>query len=664
MEHLPIYSATALPGKNENVSGTIIIPNNFAVNKYIDEDRKRGAVEFMKFISLKETQKKYIISNKMFSAITELYDDEEVCSQIDCNVMKEAYPFSFMSNDEDFFADDNYHTNYKLNIFDYIYNNKDVTEVLKKIEDITKFYQLSLKTDDYTIGLILFIVYLVFLIIIILSLRFLFIKKLEKRFRFLSKPLWIITTLGTLILLSSVLSLYGEVTSAKCHLKTVLINLGFVLSVSPSLIMLIANFPKRNKFSSLIENSKYSIITITMVITIGLNEILVMSSYDTPKITMTDGRNFKRCVMNHSLGIVFYYIIRFYEFFIIFISLFLIFLEWNLEKTRLDVKYLATALFMDTLSLIILIIMDNIKFKNFSMYNILLALNIFIFSVSNHLFIYLVRVLPMFRPNNDYDDFRKLLGLVGSKNQNDSKKHTMPFSSNKSLSNNSSYKNSNFAASFNTTTSNKSSIHGIIKKIMGYHNQTDISMNDQNQENRFRNYRNQENMQFLNYQNQSSGSTNYQNQSNRSLNYLNQSNNSTNNYQSQSNNSTNNYQSQSNNSMNHRYQEKWTMNYQIPENMSKNHHIQSTRSMSSMNYHNQDNWSMNHQRKSSMSKNYLNQSNRSVSHKKQASMSNIYQNQSNRLKYYQKQTSMPRNYQNQSNKSLNYQNQANIFMDY
>ncbi|OUM65798.1 hypothetical protein PIROE2DRAFT_59777 [Piromyces sp. E2] len=74
--HSPVYKGSALPGRKEGVSGSIVIPNNLAINKYIDEDRKLAAVEFLKFASLKESQKKYIISNFMFSAVTELYEDE------------------------------------------------------------------------------------------------------------------------------------------------------------------------------------------------------------------------------------------------------------------------------------------------------------------------------------------------------------------------------------------------------------------------------------------------------------------------------------------------------------------------------------------------------------------------------------------------------------
>jgi len=103
------YKASILPGKNENVTASVVNPTNIAINKYIDEGRKKAAAEFIKFVVSKETQKKYLINYFTFSAITELYDDEEVCSVIQCEVIKDALPFQLMSNDEKFFSDDTYH---------------------------------------------------------------------------------------------------------------------------------------------------------------------------------------------------------------------------------------------------------------------------------------------------------------------------------------------------------------------------------------------------------------------------------------------------------------------------------------------------------------------------------------------------------------------------
>jgi len=140
----------------------------------------------------------------LYSGIVDLYDEDEICSVRECNIVKDAYPFSFMNNDVKVFRDDNYHIKYRENMFDYIYRDKPVSAVLKKIEDKTKIYTLSLTTKDSRAGLIIFIVFLIVLILMILSLVFIFIKKFESRFTFLSKNLWVITTFGSLVLMSSI----------------------------------------------------------------------------------------------------------------------------------------------------------------------------------------------------------------------------------------------------------------------------------------------------------------------------------------------------------------------------------------------------------------------------------------------------------------------------
>ena len=53
--------------------------------------------------------------------------------------------------------------------------------------------------------------------------------------------------------MSSFLTLFGDATNFKCHLKIVVINIGFVLSVCPSLLKIITNFPDNNKIPLWIE---------------------------------------------------------------------------------------------------------------------------------------------------------------------------------------------------------------------------------------------------------------------------------------------------------------------------------------------------------------------------------------------------------------------------
>jgi len=480
--HGPLYRGSALPGKKEGVSGTVVIPNNFAVNRYIDEDRKLAAMEFIKFAMSKESQKRYITGNFMFSAITELYDDPDVCIFLECDIVKNSYPFSFMSNDVKLFGDDNYHIKYRSYMLDYIYNDKPLGEVLKKIDDITRIHNFSWKTDDSYAGIIVLTVFLIIFLGIILSLVCLYIKKFENRFKFLSKEEWIITTAGSLVLLCSLLTLYGDVTNIKCQLRITLITFGFVLTICPSFLKMMVNFPEPNKISTWILKNKHLSIVIAMAFTLFLNAILAMFSYDPEEFVTSDGKNYKKCMMKNAFGNIIYYIIQFYDVLIIIVSLILIFIEWNLKETSMDVKLIAAALFMSTLSLIIFNIIDKVQFKNYIIYSILLAINILIFAISNHLFIYFIRVLPLFKNNSKYENSRKFLGKISTTGFSDSRKYSIPTSTynkqsmvNSTFNNNSNKTIDNFTPLSTISSTTDSKINGFTKRIMNYHNQRNMS---------------------------------------------------------------------------------------------------------------------------------------------------------------------------------------------
>jgi len=321
----PHFEQSALPGKNEDVSGTILSTNNFGINKYIDEDKKKAAVKFLKFVALKNIQHEFIIRDQFMGSNMELYNPgEKSCAYVNCTVIEKIRPFSYLNNDKKLFGNDEYFKYYQKFMLDYLFRNEDLDHVLKRLEDVTKVHTFSINTDDSFIGLIIYIIFIVFFAVIALSIIFIFIKKLEYRFKFLSKNLWVLTTLGSLILLSSIITLYGEVSNAKCHLRTTLINVGFILSICPSFYKLISNFPERNQIPSILKVNKYIIIAFVMLITVALNEAFAMTSYDLYEVNGDVGpelnlnapprKHFEICVMESFVGNIFYYIIQLLNF--------------------------------------------------------------------------------------------------------------------------------------------------------------------------------------------------------------------------------------------------------------------------------------------------------------------------------------------------------------
>ncbi len=105
ISHVKTYIRSALPGNKRGVSGSVVIQNNFAINKYINENRKHAVTKFIEFVASKKVQKIIIILHSLPTALSELYSDTEVYKKIECQIIQD--PFSFMSNIIKFLADNN-----------------------------------------------------------------------------------------------------------------------------------------------------------------------------------------------------------------------------------------------------------------------------------------------------------------------------------------------------------------------------------------------------------------------------------------------------------------------------------------------------------------------------------------------------------------------------
>ncbi|ORY37169.1 hypothetical protein LY90DRAFT_624854 [Neocallimastix californiae] len=172
----PKYKISVVPGIKEGISGSTIQGYNIGIYKYSKKLNLNAAVEALKFITTKEIQ-------------------------------KECKPYMNVS-------EYNSYSNYfRKNIFDFLFENKDINEVLEKIEDYTKIYYISINSDDTNIGLISIIIIFGISTIMIISLIFLFIERYKSYYNFLSTDFWIITILGLLLYNISCLTEMDEITN-------------------------------------------------------------------------------------------------------------------------------------------------------------------------------------------------------------------------------------------------------------------------------------------------------------------------------------------------------------------------------------------------------------------------------------------------------------------
>jgi len=397
------FKHAIMPGRVKGLSGSTIGGHNLGINKYSDPAKRNAVIEAFKYLASKDMQKKYIALDNYFSPIPSLYDDEEVCNEVDCQYYKSiqlaARP---VSESEDYLK---YSEKYKNYIYEYLFGNKTVIEVLRKVEDISKIYKYSISTEDSIMGLVNFISIVSLSSIMLLSLVFIFIKKFNVFFQFLPRDLWIIYIFGLILLMSCFFTEIGTITKSKCHLRALLLSIGFTINLAPIIYRLIVSFPEKdNKISEWVLNHKYLFISFFWIGDMILNLMLLISPYSVENRTKVfmEAKNFETCQLNSVFGNFIIYLMIGYKIIMILCIIFLIFLEWNYKPLHYDIRFLTYTIYINVVLLLIyVIIIIFINFKNYiHFYAIRQSLCIF-YSLSSFILFYFIRIIWVILGRND-----------------------------------------------------------------------------------------------------------------------------------------------------------------------------------------------------------------------------------------------------------------------
>jgi len=386
-----IYDISPLPGNKEGISGSTVTGYNIGIYKKIDSKKKDAAIKVFKYIISKEFQKKSFISDQIVSVMSSLYEDKEVCKIKDCEFYKSHQLISKPINGiEDF---DEYDLKYRENILKFLYGNKTAKETLKKINDISKIYFFTIHTENTSIGLICFIVITFFIIIILLSLIFLFMEKFSPYFNFLPQDFWIILIFGLVLILSSCYASFEELTKTKCYLRYSLQSFGIMLFLTIILYQLIVNFPEKNKNVEWITNHRYQFLLFFLLIEIIPKIIIYINTFEIQDVIITNGQNFQICYLKNVFSIFLEIFKFFYMIIIIIVICILIYAEWNIKSTFYEVRLIIFSIYVDIISLILIIILQIVIIKNYLLYNILQDILVLIIAIFNYMLIYGSKIL-------------------------------------------------------------------------------------------------------------------------------------------------------------------------------------------------------------------------------------------------------------------------------
>ncbi|KAG4107448.1 hypothetical protein H8356DRAFT_974815 [Neocallimastix lanati (nom. inval.)] len=448
------YTISPIPGVREGISGSAIGGYNLGISNHIDDSKKQAAVTAFEFITSKDMQKKIIMKNKLYSGIPSLYDDEEVCATVDCAFFKSiqlvARPTSKSNNYS------NYSEKFRNYIYEFLYGDKSAYDVLKKINDISKFYYLSLDRSETPFGLIIIISFIILTLTMVFSLKFIYMNKYKPYFRFIPGDMWILSVFGCILIMCTCFTGLGEVTLLKCQLKLLTFSVGFTLSLIPVFCKLIANFPDENSISKWVDNHKYIFLSVFILCDFLLYSLSFNTPYTIEPKLVDDGQNYQKCKTTKS-GKLMVYLILISKLIIILCILFFTFVEWNMELTRDDIRYLSVALYMDIISFGVLMFINFMDLNNYIVYYGVPDFIYLFFAVTNYIFLYGFRIIRALMGKESEDEiFLKNFRKNTSSNGN---VYLM----------NSSTSNKFGSASCSNNSSSKDLSNQLSSKILNYH---------------------------------------------------------------------------------------------------------------------------------------------------------------------------------------------------
>ncbi|OUM59892.1 hypothetical protein PIROE2DRAFT_63470, partial [Piromyces sp. E2] len=181
------YELSILPGIREGVSSTILTGYNIGIANNMNKDKIEKAKEVVKFLTSRETQKFLVLQNHVISAITSIYEEEDVCASIrHCEMYRDAQPIAKPIDLTNDFID--YSFRFTEYFYQFLYKNENPSKILKLMDDLARVYYINIDSKETPIGLIIFILITVTICLMLASLVFLHARSYKGNFRFLSKP--------------------------------------------------------------------------------------------------------------------------------------------------------------------------------------------------------------------------------------------------------------------------------------------------------------------------------------------------------------------------------------------------------------------------------------------------------------------------------------------
>jgi hypothetical protein len=414
------YYATHIPGNKKGISASCINGMNIGINKYIKEEQQIAAGNVLEFFFSEMIQRDLVINYKKTVALKKMYNDDELCKYLEndqismnCEVYENLQYFLKPLNLIDTYV--KYSVKYRDILNSFLYKGtRNSEEALEDIYNISHVYDIKITS---WLGIFVVLIIIFSFLVIIVSYIMIIQKKNKIYFKFLRNRYWLLFMCGLMIVNIYPLVGLNKLSRFKCYIRPILISEGFTISFTPILLKIIVNFPLKNKISSFINQNFFVFILIFVLIDIISFIFYSMSPLVVQTYYVEDGLNFQYCVSYSEFGKTVIMLLIGYKSIILLILALFLFMEWNLEETREDIRSFISILYINILSITLYIIIYYIDIKNYYIYYILRVAPIYCYTITNYVMVIGLRILSSrLKEDNDQDILEKVLFKQASYN--------------------------------------------------------------------------------------------------------------------------------------------------------------------------------------------------------------------------------------------------------
>jgi len=389
------YEQSPLPGATEDLTGTYIGGYNIGINRYISKNKINAAIIVLQYLTSIVEQKNLIMNNSVFSGINSLYNDKEICHSVDCQFYKKLQFVgrpSYRHNNYD-----HYSKVYREHIYEFLYGDKSASEVLDDINEITKIHYITFNNSDKSqdsmfLGFIFAQILLISLYIMIFLSIFLFINKFENYFYFLNKRFWLLTILGSILILCAGITEIGPKMKYKCDIKLICICIGYSFIFLPILYILIAYYPRCTILTKWARRHKILFLFFLIIPDLLTFFSIFKSNSAIKEIKVDNGKYYEICkFIRNSPYLIITLIVT--KLVILFVMTIFIYRERKSYSKSDDFRLLIIHTIINIVYTVIFLGIHFITFNNYRIYFVVQEVLIILFSVTNYILIYGIRII-------------------------------------------------------------------------------------------------------------------------------------------------------------------------------------------------------------------------------------------------------------------------------